>query len=270
MANLMESLYNIRLLDELATKKSFIHSIHPLIKLLTTIAYLLVVVSYGKYDLLGLLPLVFYPVLLISIAELPYIPLLKRMLLALPFVIGIGIFNPIFDHRPFMVIYGISISWGWVSFFGILFKCGLTVLAVSILIATTSMTAIAYSLRMLKVPRLLVLQLLLTFRYISVLIEEAARVIRAYSLRAPLQKGVKIGDWGSLTGNLLLRTFDRAQRVYEAMGCRGFQGDYYTGRAQGLSLKDVLYFLTFMMIFLTARFYNVPEIIGYLLTGAGK
>ena len=67
MANITQSLYNIRFLDELAEKQTVIHKIHPLAKLLTTMIYLIVVVSFGKYEISGLLPLVFYPVIIIAL-----------------------------------------------------------------------------------------------------------------------------------------------------------------------------------------------------------
>jgi len=50
-------------------------------------------------------------------------------------------------------------------------------------------------------------------------------------LRSPLQNenGIHIKDWGAFAGQLVLRTFDRAQRVYQAMCVRGFTGEYNTG-----------------------------------------
>lgn len=79
-------------------------------------------------------------------------------------------------------------SRGWITFASILLKSLLTITAALILICTTGMDKLAAGLRMLKVPRLFVLQLLLTYRYISVLIEEVSRSIRAYKLRAPSKK----------------------------------------------------------------------------------
>lgn len=91
MPKTMDSLYDLRLLDELAQKETPIHRIHPLIKLLTTVVYLTVVVSFGRYEISALLPFVFYPVLIFALAELPVIPIMKRILLVTPFILGIGI-----------------------------------------------------------------------------------------------------------------------------------------------------------------------------------
>lgn len=69
-------------------------------------------------------------------------------------------------------------------------------------------------------------QVLLTYRYVTVLLEEANRMTQAYSLRAPNQKGVHFKVWGTLAGQLLLRSMDRANEVYESMTLRGYQENF--------------------------------------------
>lgn len=270
MADIMKSIYNIRFLDELAGKNTVIHNMHPLAKLLITMAYLIVMVSFDKYEITPLLPFFFYPVMVTALAEIPLLPILKRMLLAAPFAVGIGAFNPLIDRSTVLVMGAFQLSGGWISFLSIMIKFVLAVMAALTVIATTGMDRIAAALRMLRVPRVFVLQLLLTYRYISVLAEETARTVQAYNLRAPLSKGIRPGIWGTLTGNLLLRTFDRAQSVYQAMAQRGFKGEYNTGNNNGMALKDTLYLLGWVLFFLVARFYNIPVLIGSLVTGVGK
>lgn len=266
MSKILDSLYNMRLLEELARKETFIHGLHPLVKLLTTAIYLIVVVSFNRYEITGLLPLFFYPVLVLALAELPAGPIFKRILLVEPFIIGIGILNPLFDHQVF-ILGGLTISRGWVTFFSIFLKCGFTVTAALLLIATTGMERLASALRMLKIPRLFVLQLLLTYRYISVLMEEVARTLRAYALRAPQQRGIHWSVWGSLAGQLIIRTFERAQRIYQAMCLRGFAGEYHIGGYRKIKASDWAYLAGWVLFFALARIYNIPEIIGSLLTG---
>ncbi|PKM78228.1 MAG: cobalt ECF transporter T component CbiQ [Firmicutes bacterium HGW-Firmicutes-15] len=269
MANIMNSLYDMRLLDDLARKETFIHRLHPMVKLVITIVYLIAVVSFDRYEIGALLSFLFYPVLVFAFAELPIASILKRVLLIEPFIIGIGILNPFFDHQ-LIVIGGITISRGWVTFLSLFIKCGLTVTAALLLIATTGMDRLAGALRMLKIPRLFVLQLLLTYRYISVLMEEVARTLRAYSLRAPAQQGIHRSVWGSLAGQLILRTFERAQRVYQAMCLRGFTGEYLTGVNEKIKTLDVAYLVAWILFFAVARIYNIPMLIGLLITGVIK
>jgi cobalt/nickel transport system permease protein len=216
------------------------------------------------------LPFILYPVVIIALAEIPLLPIFKRMLLVAPLAVGIGVFNPFIDHSVVFILNGFYLSGGWLSFFSILIKFILTVLAAFIIIATTGMDRIASALRMLRVPRIFVLQLLLTYRYVSVLMEEVVRTMRAYSLRDPFHKGIHPGVWGSLAGNLLLRTYDRAQRLYRAMVQRGFQGEYNTGSNRSIRMKDMLYLCGWVLFFLSARYCNIPAYIGSLITGVGK
>jgi cobalt/nickel transport system permease protein len=269
MSKMISSLYNMRLLDDLAQKKSSIHRVHPLVKLVTTIVYLVMVVSFGRYEIGSLLPYVFYPVLIFTFAELPVVPILKRVLLVEPFIIGIGILNPLFDNYT-LLIGGVAISRGWITFLSIFIKCGLTVVVSILLVATTGMDKLATALRMLKIPKIFVLQLLLTYRYISVLIEEVFRMQRAYTMRAPGHKGVHRNVWGSFAGQLILRTFERAQRVYQSMSLRGFTGEYNTGAVSRVGMKDFAYLTGWSLFFIIARIYNIPMFIGSLFTGVIK
>ena len=269
MQSIINSLYNMRSLDELAKKESLIHSLHPLVKLLTTFIYLSVVVSFGRYEIGGLLHLIFYPILIFSLAELPVVPILKRILYAQSFIIGICILNPLFDQHT-IILGGIVISRGWITFLSIFIKGGLTAAASILLIATTGIDRLAVALRMLKIPRIFVLQLLLTYRYITVMIEEVSRMVRAYSLRAPGQKGIQRSVWGSFAGQLILRTFDRSQRVYQSMILRGFTGEYNTGAVAKVNFKYFAYLAGWSLFFIIGRIFNIPMFIGILVIGVIK
>ena len=159
MTNIFNSIYNIRLLDELSEKKTLIHSIHSLIKLMVTIGYIISILSFNKYEILGLVPFVFYLIITFNIAEIPYLPFLKRLLFIIPFVISIGIFNPIFDKNTLKIIFGITISAGFFSLFSLLIKCSLTVLAVFLLIATTGIENISSALRIIFIPKIFNIQI---------------------------------------------------------------------------------------------------------------
>jgi len=269
MPDITALIYNLRLLDDLARQDTRIHRIHPLAQLLTTIAFITVVISFGRYEIGHLLPLLFYPILIFSLGEIPVLPLLKRLLIVSPLIIGIGILNPLFDQQP-ITIASVTLARGWLTFLVLCLKGGLTVIAALLLIATTGMDNLAAALRQLKVPKILVIQLQLTYRYLIVLTEELARILRAYSLRAPGQRGIHWRTWGSLTGQLLLRTYDRAQRVYEAMCLRGFTGEYHTGQYRRFTVQDCTYWGVWVSFFIVVKIYHVPMLIGTWITGVIK
>lgn len=266
MAGVTQSLDSLHLLDGLAEKKSIIHRVHPLSKLLVTFIYLVVLVSFDKYEITGLLSLFFYPVILFSLADIPVLPMIKRLLVVEPLLLGIGILNPLLESHT-ITFWGFTLSQGWLTFASIILKGSLAVTASLLLVATTGMNRIAAALRMLRIPPLFILQLLLLYRYIWVLMEEVGRVLRAYSLRAPRQKGVHPSVWGSLAGQLLLRTLDRAQRVYQSMCLRGFRGEFPANSIPPLRLNDWGYTLGWTLFFILARLVNLPALMGLLFTG---
>lgn len=266
LAKIQESIYDLRLLDELARDSNPINDLHPLVKLTTTAVFLGVVVSYDRYQVSGLMPLLLYPVVIYALSSLPLSQVLKRIGWVLPLLIGIGIFNPLFDNNQ-VYLLGRTVSAGWLTFLSILLKGVLTVAAAVLLIATTGIDRLGWAMRMIKIPKLLVLQLLLTYRYIAVLGEELARMLRAYSLRAPGQKGIKAEVWGSFAGGLLLRSFDRAQRVYAAMVLRGFDGDYHVGQLRPASRHDVVFMVGWSLYFVVVRMVDIPVWLGSILVG---
>lgn len=133
-----------------------------------------------------------------------------------------------------------------------------------LLIATTSMDAICAGLRKLHVPSVLVTLLLLTYRYIGVMLNEVSVMTQAYKLRAPGQKGIHISAWGSFLGQLLLRSMDRAEELYGSMRLRGFRGEFYYAEAPKCSATDVLFTVCCCMAVLAARVFNLAALLGSL------
>ncbi|WP_425059145.1 Energy-coupling factor transporter transmembrane protein EcfT [Sporomusa carbonis] len=258
---------DLRYLDVLATQHTFIHRLNPCIKLLTTLIFIIMVTSFPKYEITGLLPFFFFPAVLISLGKLPPGPLLKRLILVAPFVVFVGIFNPLFDHTPVAKLGSVIITGGWLSFASITLRLSLTVTAALILVATTGIDAIGSALLKMGVPRIIVVQLLFMHRYLHVLLEEFTRSIQAYSLRSFHGEGVRFRAWGSLLGQLLIRSVDRANRVYQSMLCRGFDGEVRLIRTSTLRISDILYLAGWLVFFLFVRWFNVPQVLGKLLMG---
>jgi len=66
---------------------------------------------------------------------------------------------------------------------------------------------------------------------------------------------------------MLLRTFDRAQRVYQAMCLRGFSGEYITGSSKKMNAGDLLFIVGWGLFLITMRTYDIPMLLGSLFTG---
>lgn len=265
MQGIAKSTYGFHQLEHLADGDSTIHRLHPMTKTITTFIYVVIVVSFGRYHLTGLLPFLFYPIIIMAISNTPYKPLLQRFLFALPFSVFAGMANVFWDRETALIVGGFTISFGMVSFVVILLKTYLTVMAVLILTATTPMDEIAQQLARLKVPSILVLLLTMIYRYITVALEETINMYTAYKLRAPGEKGIRMGDMGPFVGHLFLRSFDRGERVYAAMKCRGFTGEYSCLSSEKMKLWDWGRILVFLTIALMLRIFDLSIIIGGIL-----
>lgn len=261
MSEKMNSFYNLRALEELSEKKTIIHKINPTVKILTTLVFLFVTVSFSKYEISAMLPMIFYPIIVGSVGEVPVKELMKRTLITMPLVIGIVILNPFFDTTPRVSLFTLNITAGWISFVSILIRGFLAIMAAQLLIATTGIINISRGLKRLRVPNIFIIQLIFTYRYISLFIEEIGRTTRAYSFRSYKGKGISFNHWGSLVGGLLLRTLDRAERIHKAMLARGFQGEYSVGKELKIEKKDLIYLILWCGYFILVRRYNLPKIL---------
>ena len=258
---------DLRHLDVLATRDTLIHKINPTVKLITTLVFIVMVTSFPKYEISGLLPFFFFPAALIALANLPVGHLLKRLLLVAPFVVFVGIFNPLLDQTPILKIGSLYLSGGWVSFISITLRMCLTVTAALILVATTGIDAICSALLRIGVPKVIVTQLLFMYRYLHVLLEEFVRSIQAYSLRSFHGENVRFKAWGSLLGQLLIRSINRANRIYQSMLCRGFDGEVKLMRTHKVQKPDLVYLIAWISFFSLIRFVNLPHFLGKLLLG---
>lgn len=93
------------------------------------------------------------------------------------------------------------------------------------------------ALRWARVPRTWIEIGQLMYRYIFSLLDEAATVLAAQTIRlgyAGFRRSLR--SLGSLAGVITLRSIDQAERTHEAMLVRGYQGTMPGARLPGLSI----------------------------------
>lgn len=252
-------------MDRLAAGQSWLHRRGPLAKLLVTIAYIVTVVSFDKYALSGMAVMLLWPALMFPISGVPVSACFRKLRFALPLVLAVGLFNPLFDRATALRLGNVAVSGGVISMLTLMLKGTLCLMASFLLMATTTIDALCAALRTLHVPSMLVTLLLLTFRYVGVLTRELAAMTDAYHLRAPGQKGIHHSAWGSFLGQLLLRSMDRAGELYDSMRLRGFHGEFFYAGAKPLTLPDALWAAACAAAFVLARNVDVAGLLGGLL-----
>lgn len=262
------SFLDFKQLDLLALRQTSIHRLDPRAKVLTTLCFIVCVVSFDRYQISAMLPFLIYPAVLLAIGDLPFGYILRKVVLVVPFALLVGLFNPVFDRQILMQIGPFDIWGGWISCLSILVRSILTASAAIILVAITGFPAICEALEKLKMPRTFAVQLLFLYRYIFVLTDEGVRTARARQLRTFGNKGLGFRHFGSLSGHLLLRTWERAERIHMAMLARGFTGEVHSTRRQShFGRSDMLFTAGWVCLFILMRLYNVPQGLGSLFTG---
>lgn len=267
MDKLQQAQSELREMDALAAKNSPVHQLHPLCKLLVTIVYIVTVVSFPKYDFTGLIVMVLYPVLLFQMADIPIGTCFYKLRVVLPLVCAVGLVNPFLDRTPMMQLGAITVTGGVVSMVTLMMKGVFSLMASFLLIATTSIDTLCAALRKLHVPGVITTLLLLTYRYIGLMIQEVSVMNQAYSLRAPGQKGIHISAWGSFLGQLLLRSMDRAEELYNSMLLRGFKGEFFYANVPPCKAGSIVYIAICIGAFLLVRLVPIASLLGGAFVG---
>ncbi len=255
-------------IDELGRMNTPVHRLDARAKVLVTLVFIGLVMSFPRYEISALVPFLLYPVALAEWGCIPARHIVKKILVAAPFAVIIGLVNPLLDHHPVGRIGPVVLTGGWVSFVSILFRFILTVGAALVLVACTGMHRLGAGLERLGVPRVFVMQLLFLYRYLFVVSDEAVRIMRGVSLRANGVASLRLRVYGSLVGQLLLRSMDRADRVYRAMVARGFDGEVRLLKPPALRWPDAVFVAGSLAYLIAVRIWNLADVLGHLMTEA--
>ena len=200
MDRLHRAIKDVHRLDDLAARDTWLNQLAPLPKLLAAVVYLTVTLSFGRYQLTGVLGMGLWPLILLELADFTPGDALRAFKPVAVLLTVVGLCNLPFDRA--------------------------------------------------------------IYRYIVLLLQEGIRIATAYALRAPGQNGIQFRAWGSLLGQLLLRSLDRVQLEYESMQLRGFAGAFPPGQK-----KHGGWLFLAVTVFYCAVFRAVPvfELTGRLL-----
>lgn len=162
-----------------------------------------------------------------TLSRITWIALLRRIAVEFVFV-GLVLLGTLFQQGGEVVW-----AWGWlrITSEGLLvlgsvtLKVLLSLAMVNLLVLTTSVADLLQGLLMLRTPPLLVAILASMYRYIGVLVGEFNQMRQAALSRNLLGNP----KWhrlviGNMMGSLFIRTYDRGDRIHQAMLARGYQG----------------------------------------------
>ncbi|MBK7917154.1 MAG: cobalt ECF transporter T component CbiQ [Chloroflexi bacterium] len=177
----------------------------------------------------------------------------KRSFVVLPFLLAATTVMFTLPGRPLL---GIQLgSWqlivsdaGLVRFVSILIRGLLAVQVAILLVALTRLPDLLHALRHLRLPAVFVAIISFMVRYLTVLGDEVKRLLRAREARSAALEGRRAGGsllWraqvaGHMVGQLFLRSYERSDRIYQAMLARGYRGEWPTSNPHHMARRDWL------------------------------
>jgi cobalt/nickel transport system permease protein len=251
------SLAALRDLDALSTRDLPLARLDPRAPLFVTLLLSVLVASFPRGEVLALFPFLLWPAALASLAAVPARPFLRALLVPLPFVLLAAL--PALFVEPGPVGREIAAS--------VLLRFLLTATSALLLAAVWGLPAIAWAMQRLGAPAVLVSQLLVLWRYLFVLGEEAVRMDRARTMRSFGGRGRELALAGPFLGTLLLRSQDRAERIDRALRARAFTGSFPALRPWRFGAAAASFLLLWSAALVFFRLVHVPEALGRLLAG---
>ncbi|MDB9314156.1 cobalt ECF transporter T component CbiQ [Spirulina sp. CS-785/01] len=212
-------------LDRYAHLNSLIHQWEQRSKL---VGLLSLIFAFSFVETLPLLPfMVVVTGILYRLSELPFNFWLSRLRYPGFFIVVIVIFLPFFaGDTPLWEWGGLKIMQEGGEAVILIVTRFLCILTVSlVLFGTAPFPTSLQAMRSLGIPSELVDMALLAYRYLEELGETRVRMQRAMQLRGFQSTRFsrrQLNLLAGLTGSLLVRSYDRSKRVYQAMLLRGY------------------------------------------------
>lgn len=160
---------------------------------------------------------------------------------------------------PFVILAALLmwIASGWAHALTILLKGLIALTILSILIVTTEVSSLIWAIRKIGAPRAVNMIAAMMLRYVAMLTEEFGRMSRARASRAgsPLAGIALFQVHGNQTGLLLVRSWERAERIHNAMLSRGFTGTMPEIRKGHFGGREIIFTAAVIASFSLARLF---------------
>ncbi len=220
-----------------------VHRLDARGRVVATLLYALLVASCSGFVVLGLG--VGAAVVAVALARIPSHPLAKRLLRVNAFMVLVFLLLPPtmpgdsgFALGPIFFSYeGIALATR------ITLKANAIVLMFTALLGTVEISELGHAFQRLRVPDKLIHLFMFTLRYLDVLHHEyegQLRAMKARAFRARMNMHT-YRTYAYLLAMLMVRSLERAERIMDAMKCRGFKGRFHAHRHFSFGHRDLAF-----------------------------
>jgi len=239
--------------DRYHHKHSLIHHLDPRIKVVITLAFIIsnALLPDGAWIAFALAWL--FILIANAFSQLGIGFTFRRSFIAFPFALAAitVLFSipgkPVSSFHFLMWNFTITDA-GLLRFVSIVIRSWLSVQMAILLVAVTEFPKIIHALTHLRVPPIITTIISFLYRYLFVLTDEVMRLLRARQARSAASPGQRSGgsvQWrariaGHMAGQLFLRSYERSDRIYNAMLSRGYKGELMTIHPHHFHARDWL------------------------------
>ena len=238
--------------DGFVSSDSLIHRLDPRVKIVIVFFFSVFVAVSNRF--LVLMSALALNLCIVLVARLPINHLVRRLVPVNFFVVFLWLFlpftfagEPLFSVGPLVgtnegVLYAARIS----------IKSNAIMVMLVVLVASTSILTVGHAMHELRIPKKIVHLFFFTYRYIHVIHREYLRLVSAMKVRG-FRPGTNMHTYKTyayLVGMLLVRSCDRAERVRNAMLCRGFRGRLYSLSTFSIKTADVISLVVMLFLIL--------------------
>ncbi len=216
--------------EPFAIGNSCVHNLDPRFRIIIAMLFTFTIALSKGFSVL--IASLCVSILLVCLARLHARDVFKRLSVVLGFLLLIWLFLPITYEGEMLYKIGplVITEPGVILCAQISIKSTAIFLTFMALIATMSIATLGRSMIYLYIPGKLVYLMLMTYRYIFVIEQEYKRLFTAIKIRGFRSKTNlhSYKTYAYLIGMLFVRASTRAERVHQAMLCRGFRGRFYS------------------------------------------
>ena len=242
----------MNLVEPFAYGNSFVHRLDPRIKIIIAAMFSIVVAL--TYELTILLLCAISALAFLVAAKLSIKRVVLRLMVVNGFILVLWLFLPFTTPgKPLFVLWGLEASMEGVDHAVLItIKSNTIIMANIALLSTCSILRLVQALQYLYMPNKLVYIFFFSYRYLDAINLEYVRLTNAMKMRC-FKPGTNLHTYKSLAyliGMLILNSYERSRRIYNAMLCRGFKGKFYVLEHSKLHALDFL-FGTISFLFIT-------------------
>jgi cobalt/nickel transport system permease protein len=239
--------WSVPSIDAYASQTSFFHTWDPRVKIIVLFICCFVIVSLE--NMASCLAALIIACLSVHFCKIPWHRARNRLLAMAGFLSMFLIVIPFTSPTrsgetilvfPLLSAFPFHLHGFYVALVIILKACTVA-LFMEPMFGTAPLSVTLYAFRRLGLPSVITQMIMLTHRYIFVFLQEVIRMYRGMKVRGftPRTDIQTMRTMGNFLGMLFICSYERTQRVHEAMLSRGYQGLMPTYIQFELSITDV-------------------------------